>query len=333
MKLTTTDDIYEMMTAFVGSAALNAALELGLFWHLAQQPSTAQEVAQAFRIPRSRCQYWLEVLLEMGLLERADGIYSVSPATRTAILDVHSQSTWSFRAGYRRKDFPTVIDLALHLQDPGSVLTAQGLEAANEYQRLQSDADWAARFTGMGYEYHQRMAVEIAATLDMTGIHRMMDLGGGSGVVSMTLLKQYPQLTSVVVDFEHACTAGRAIADATSVADRITYFPADFLRDQLPTGFDLVLECEVGIHNAALFRKVYETLNRNGQFVLVAPWAPSEGLPPTGEAKMSFLGALKDPDFQYTVTATKQAFLEEAGFHHISEQVLSNGRFLLEARK
>lgn len=333
MKIETTDDVYDMMIGFVSSAALNAALELGLFWVLAQQPDTAAGIAQKLDIPASRCQYWLEVLLELGLLKRADGIYSISPTTRKTILDAHSQATWSFRARYRSEEFPAVLDLARHLHEPGSVWTAQGREPRNEYERLQSDADWAARFTQMGYEYHQPRAREIVAKLDMTGVQRMLDLGGGSGVVSIALLEQYPALTSVVVDLEHVCTAGRRLANTTSVGDRITYFPADFLHNELPTGFDLALECEVGMHNAALFRKVYEALNANGRFVLVAPWAPDQGLPPVSEAKISFLGTLRDPDFQYTVTETKHAFLAEAGFHHFSETVLSNGRFLLEARK
>jgi hypothetical protein len=135
------------------------------------------------------------------------------------------------------------------------------------------------------------------------------------------------------VDFEHVCAAGRRIADTTSVASRITYLPADFLRDELPTGFDLALQCEVGVFDVNLFRKIYSSLNANGRVALIAPWAPKEGLPPVGEAKTSFLGTLRDPDFQFTVTEKKQSLLAEAGFHHFSEKTLSNGRFLLEAWK
>lgn len=333
MKVTNTTDVYQMMQAYAGSAALNTALEFGLFWMLAEQSNTAEGLAQALNIPPNRCQYWLEVLVEMGLLERTDGMYLVSQVTRTAILEVHSQETWAFRARYRQEQYPAILDLSLHIQQPVSVWIAQGREPPNDYQRLRTHADWAARFTCMGYEYHLKQAAEIAATLDMTGVQRMIDLGGGSGVVSLALLERYPQLTSVVVDFEHVCAAGREIADVTPVADRITYLTADFINDELPSGFDLALECEVGIFNVPLFRKVHALLNPNGRIVLVAPWAPGEGLPPVGEIQSSFLGTLNDPDFQYTVTAVKQSYLVEAGFRHFSERTLSNGRFLLEAWK
>jgi len=232
MKLASTTDIYEMMIAFVGSAALNTALELGLFWVLAQRPDTAKGVAQTLEIPPHRCQYWLEVLLEMGLLERADGIYSVSSTTRKAILNVHSQEAWSFRGEYRREQHPGVIDLALHIHQPGSVWAAQGREAPDEYQRLKIDPNWAARFTRMGYEFHQNLASEVTAVLDMTGVQRMIDLGGGSGVISVVLLERYPELVSTVVDFEHVCAAGQSIAATTSIADRINYVAADFMTSQ-----------------------------------------------------------------------------------------------------
>lgn len=333
MKLTTTNDILETMKGYTASASLNAALELGLFWFLDQHSETADGVAQALGIPSQRCRYWLEVLVEMGLLERVDDIYSVSPITRTAILDVHSQAAWSFYAGYWQERHAAVVDLTPHIHQPGSVWTAQGREPQDDYQRLKVDADWAARFTRMGYEFRQQLTAELIDTLDMAGVHRMMDLGGGSGVVSLALLERCPQLVSVVVDVEHVCSAGRTIAVGTSVADRITYFPADFLRDELPAGFDLALECNVGIYELSLFRKVYTALNANGRMVLVAPWASSKGIPPVGEAKSAFLVTLEDPDFQFGMVAETQALLTAAGFQHFSEQTLSNGWFLLEARK
>jgi 16S rRNA G1207 methylase RsmC len=58
----------------------------------------------------------------------------------------------------------------------------------------------ARRFTRMLGEIHRPLAAELAETLDMTGVRRLMDLGGGSGVVSLALLNRHPELTAVVVD-------------------------------------------------------------------------------------------------------------------------------------
>ncbi len=74
-----------------------------------------------------------------------------------------------------------------------------------------------------------------------------MDLGGGSGVVSMALLRKYPALTSTVVDIENVCVAGRQIAEEEGLSDRISYHPADFAGGEFPAGYDLVPQCDVGV--------------------------------------------------------------------------------------
>ncbi len=70
MKPITTDDVLDLMNAYLTSAALNTALELGLFWLLAEQPMDAAGVAQALEIPTNRCQRWLQLLMSTGLVER-----------------------------------------------------------------------------------------------------------------------------------------------------------------------------------------------------------------------------------------------------------------------
>jgi hypothetical protein len=49
-----------------------------------------------------------------------------------------------------------------------------------------------------------------------------------------------------VVDIPTVCAAAREIAARAPVAGRITYHAADFLHDELPRGFDMVLECQGG---------------------------------------------------------------------------------------
>ena len=333
MKLTTTADVHNTMIAFGASAALNTALELGLFWRLASQPDTAEGVAQSFRVPLRRCRAWLELLVNMGLLERAKETYRVSSAARTAILDAYSQNTWAWRVQARHAWYPAGVDLPANFQAADSVWTMQGRQAPDEYRRLKEDPAWAAAFTRALYELHLPLARELAETLDMSKVQRMMDLGGGSGVISLELLRRYPHLTCVVIDQEQVCITGREIAAENGLADRITYHPADFLGDDLPTGFDFVLECDVGIYELALFRKLHAVLHSQGRFVLVGLWAPEEGLSPVGQEIMTFLHTLQDPDFEFKPVTETRAILAAAGFKDFTMQTLSEGRSLVEVRK
>jgi predicted O-methyltransferase YrrM len=334
MRLTTTDDVFDCLSAYVASAALGTAIELGLFWLLTEQPLDAPGVAQALNIPIKRCQYWLQLLHSMGLIEQVSAGYAPSSVARTAILDTFSQESWAFLAQEERERFPSFCDLALHIQEPGSIRTAQGLTTLNYVEKMANGPERARRFTRMLYELHQPMANHLTELLDMTSVHRLMDLGGGSGVVSLALLRRYPHLTSTVVDVENVCIAGREIAVEHSLADRITYYAADFVHDELPGGYDMVLHCDVGVYGEALFHKLGAVLNQGGRLVIVDHFAAADDVVSPARLYWTFQDSLVDPDLDVMTVARLQNQLTQAGFHLLSERtVLPGDRLMIQAGK
>jgi SAM-dependent methyltransferase len=333
MKITTTDDVHALMAAFIDSAALGTALEWGLFWNLAEEPQTAAGVAQGLGIPLNRCRYWLDLLLGLGLLTCDESLYAPSAAAQRAILDAYGPEAWGMLAQEWRERFPAVQDLARHIAEPGSVWEVQGLEPPEWFAQIAGNPERARRFTRMLYELHLSLADELADVLDMTGVRRLMDLGGGSGVMSLALLRRHPHLAAVVVDIEHVCAAGREIAAAQPVAERITYLAADFDHDDLPRGFDLVLACDVGIWNKGLLSKLRDSLHPAGRLVIVHQFAPAKGVAPTARPYLhwAFLGSLENPASAFRTVAELRPLLRQAGFRILSERTLSEGWLVIEA--
>ncbi|NIU59139.1 MAG: hypothetical protein GWN67_22980, partial [Phycisphaerae bacterium] len=60
----------------------------------------------------------------------------------------------------------------------------------------------------------------------------------------------YPELYAIVVDIPNVCKAGREIAGNMEEHDRIAYYPADFVLDELPKGFDIVMVCDIGQYDS-----------------------------------------------------------------------------------
>lgn len=136
------------------------------------------------------------------------------------------------------------------------------------------------------------------------------------------MLKHHPNLTAVVVDIANVCDAGREIAAQTMVTERISYHVANFLQDELPTGFDMVLECDVGVYTEELFRKVRNCLNPVGRVVIV-DWLAQPGREPSLERRMdAFLSSLRTPGFATATAAEVQDLLVRVGFHHISQKTI-----------
>ena len=61
-------DILALLDAGAVSASVGAALELGLFWLLGDQPQPIDAIAQKLGIPPARCSYWLQILAQAGLV-------------------------------------------------------------------------------------------------------------------------------------------------------------------------------------------------------------------------------------------------------------------------
>jgi SAM-dependent methyltransferase len=277
------------MNGNIFSAVLGAAMELGVFWLLADQPISAPELAQHLNIPLNRCHYWLQILCQLGLLEVSGEGYAPSAIAREAILNAQSQDTWAFQAREDRELSMYVRDLALNISKPMSAWQAWDLTPADYFRQIEEDPIYAARFTRKLYQIHRSLAEQLANMLDLRGVKRLLDLGGGSGVVSFALLRKRDELTAVVVDVESVCQAGRGIASQNKLEERVTYLAADFLKDDLPTGFDMVMLCDVGAFSEVLFRRIHDSLNRKGRLVIVDKFAPSRTSAPPSRWLSAFL--------------------------------------------
>lgn len=333
MKLNTKEDVLELLRAYVPSAALCAALEQQLFWRLEEQPLTAEKVAQEFNIPRRRCYFWLELLANYDLLERRGDTYAPSTLARCAIIATYSPETWSLLAQEARERYPACVDLSQNISHPASIWPVLGRTPPNYVAQMSESPERARRFTRMLFEIHRPLAEELAQTLDLSGFRRLMDLGGGSGVMSLALLCRNPDLNATVVDIPNVCAAGQEIVSNNPLSERIVFHPADFLHDELPTGFDVILECDVGIYSEDLFRRLAATLNNPGRLVIVDELTKERMSGSPSSLSHAFYVSLHNPEFTWPSVNDVCGYLEQADFHLISIQKLTSGEAVIQAEK
>jgi SAM-dependent methyltransferase len=322
MRSITTGDVVDLLDASFTSAALGAALELGLFWMIDEQPRPAPEIAAALGIPSARCAYWLQLLQRTGLLERGPNGFATSAAARTAIVRAFSRDTWAFLALEARERLPVLVDLTLSIREGGPLPAALRAPRPGYVEMMSTDSGRARRFTRMLEELHRPLAEQLADRLDARGVTRVLDLGGGSGVVSLALARRNPGLAAVVVDIPTVCEAGREIAAASGLADRVTYQPADILRDDLPRPFGLVVMCDVGVCGEDLFRRVAAVMDRGARFVIADVFAPAPGVAPPSRAHWLFERSLGEPRFSIPTAGDMEAMLQAAGFRVLSRETI-----------
>lgn len=320
MKPETTEDILELLQGYITSTTLGAAMELGLFWLLADGPLADSDVAELLDIPLNRCHHWLQMLCNLGLLERGADGYAPSMVARETIMDAQSQGFWAFQAREHRDRFMCVRNLALNIGKPISAWETPDLGLPDYYQQIRQDTVYAGRFTRMLYEIHMPLAEQLAELIDLQGVNRLLDLGGGSGVVSFALLRRRQELTSVVLDVESVCQAGREIASENRLEHRIRYVATDLLRDDLPTGFDMVMLCDVGLLDEVLLHKILNALNGDGHLVVVDKFALTQTDAPPSRLSGAFLASLQHPaeSISFTTAEVVQNRLRQTGFRDLA---------------
>jgi predicted TPR repeat methyltransferase len=333
LKIESTDDVEDFLIINIASAALGTALELGLFWLLTKEPSGVESVSQAYSIPFRRCRSWLELLTGLGLLEKQGEVYIPSAITHAAIINVYSPEIWAFLAQEAREQYVAVNNLTEQISLHDAFWGVKGQEPPNYVAKMKENPDKARNFTKMLYELHYPLAEKLVKTLNLDGVRRLMDLGGGSGVVSLALLRSHTNLKAVVVDIANVCRVGMEIAAKSNLAKRITFHPADFLKDPLPSGFDMVLECDVGIYTLELFRKLHASLNEEGSLVIVKGLTQPDLQSTLQWLSQVFISSFATSKFTYQTNEEIQKLLEQVGFHHISTEILDSKAMIIYAYK
>lgn len=169
--------------------AIAGAVELGLFGVL---PGTTEDLAQRVGAQAGRLEALLGALVELELVERREGAWV---ATR--------------RSRYLRPDHPlTLADAALEYAGPMRHLWAQlpdamrcaGWQPPDIFRDVAQDDARVRSHHRMLRSYARHDYPGVPAALGLRGDERVLDVGGGVGVLAGLLLDQHPALDVVVVD-------------------------------------------------------------------------------------------------------------------------------------
>ena len=340
IKLETSNDIRALFRMNLVAAGIDTALENELFWDLEKKPQSASEIANSWNTPPDRIFYLLEILVEIGLLEKDNDLYSPSDTATSFIVNEFTADSWKFLAREARDMYPGGINLAKNITQPQSVWQPLEFDPPDWFKKMKEDDDYAEQFTYMLYDIHKEIAKQISQEIDLEGFHRVMDLGGGSGVISMSLLEEFDNLTAVIIDLPQVCKTGEDITQNFSHKDRISYLVKDFVKEDLPKDFDVILQCDSGIYSEKFFIKVYNALLEGGKYILIAnlgidsAWIKNPDEKLTLGHYLRFLeNSLETSEFNKHAIEEVIGYLNIAGFDNIQKKIVSDNLLIIEAHK
>jgi len=260
----TRESLLELSRAFMLSRIFLSAAELGLFDVLAAKPLSLEDVCAQMQFKPRGVRILLDALAANGLVRKDEkGQYSMSE-DMTRLLTTSSEES--------------VLPMVLHgvaLWKSWSNLTEVVRQGENVFRiRMDDRPDHEIEsFIGAMHVIGKKMAQRVAESLDLTRFKRLLDVGGASGTYVMAFLRCAPNLTATIFDLPRVTNIARARIEKEGFADRVTVTPGDYSKDELPSGYDLVLLSAI-IHsnsreeNVELYKKAFRALEPGGSILV-----------------------------------------------------------------
>jgi len=171
---------------------------------------------------------------------------------------------------------------------------------------------------------HDSQALVAADTLDtvsLTGVTRLMDVGGGTGAFLKAAAARYPALQMTLFDLPAVAPAAKDKFEEAGCANRVTIHPGSFRDDLLPEGADMISLVRVLYDHAdetvlALLQSVRDSLPRGGRILISEPMTGGKQPERAGDAYFAlYCMAMRTGRARSAAEIT--ALLQKAGFEGV----------------
>ena len=264
--------LFEVVQGFVKSQVLMALVELDVFRRLRAGPMTADTLGHALDLPSDRMQILLQAGAAMGLLRRKRGNRFGLARQGAALMGVPGLEAMirHHRAFYR------------DLEDPVALLRGPDRTELSEFwpyvfgARGDVAPDVARTYSDLMAQSQLLVAQDTLRTINLKGVTRLLDIGGGTGAFLEAVGTAYPNLDMVLFDLPQVVPEANDRFAKAGMADRVRIEAGSFRDDALPEGADAISLIRVLYDHAdstvqALLEKVYDALPAGGRLVISEP--------------------------------------------------------------
>jgi len=304
--------ILDTVYAFRNSRVLLTAYELGVFTAIGDGTKTAAQVAVLTKTNERATDRLMDALCGMGLLKKKSGKFSNTPLSARFLVD-------------GKPDYMAGLMHSVHLWRTWSTLTDAVRAGSTVVQREavnERGVNWLDAFIAAMHMRAYKQAPALVKLLDLKGVRRVLDVGGGSGAYSMAFVHAKQGIHATVFDLPSVVPLTSRYIVSEKLADKISVAAGDYEVDSLGTGFDLVFLSAI-IHsnsvetNKQLVKKSFDALNPNGQLVIQDHLMDEDRTAPLAGTLFA-LNMLVGTRAGDTFTESEiRSWMEEAGFKNI----------------
>jgi 2-polyprenyl-3-methyl-5-hydroxy-6-metoxy-1,4-benzoquinol methylase len=318
----------DLLFGLLKSRAVMAGVRLGVFEALRNGGHRAGDLATRLGLDPECLELLLRVLVLFEYVEPRGTRYRLSRLGRRTMIAGGAMELIGFAEwNYTQWEF------IARLEDV--IRTGRGLDF---HETLRDPAAWAHYQRAM-LERARVEAPVVAARVPVPArARRLLDVAGAHGLLGAAICRRHPPLRSTVLDLPQAIEHARALARAERIDDVVEHRAADVMRDDLGSGFDVVLLSHILHHvrdpdGRALVARARRALGRGGTAAIWELEAPRHGTKVTaGDGAALFFRLTSSAGARHG--AEYANWLKEAGFTRVRAMraPLSPGSVLVVGR-
>ena len=242
------------VSSFFVSRIILTANNFRIFDHLAAPGKTARLLSRTLPADVRATELLLNSLVAIGLLKKKRDVYRNAPVASRYLVSGKSEYQ-----GDIIRHYSTLWD------------NWSGLDTVLKTGKPSRKAhDHEAFILGM-HNLALLKVTKVLAALDLRGVTKVLDLGGGPGTYAMALAQKGIQVA--IMDFPDTLKIARKLIRRSGLSDRVRLLSGDFTRDDMGKGYDLIFISQIfhAYDEAAcisMLKKSYAALNPGGKVVV-----------------------------------------------------------------
>lgn len=328
-KISSPAGLLEIAVGYQKSQTLFTFAELKIPDLLAKKEMTGAELAKELKIHSLAMERFLNACVSIGLLRKRGETFTNTDLSENFLVCGSEKYLGGQMKRYQNRSYAQWENLTEHLRNwKYGESTEDNPETEDQGEEAMLEQHNLALLHGY----------ELAENFDFSRVKHLLDLGGGTGAMSIALCEKIPHLRATVFDLpENVEKAGEMIREK-NLENRIECVGGDILKDELPDDFDVALLANLlavfdAETNKDLFRRIYEKLPESGA-ALISGWILDEN---RTAPEVSVLFCLEDicwnaPDVERNFS-TYRDWLKDAGFEDIEVKTYYEPTKLISAVK